>query len=351
MNIEKFYKNPKKGLTGVKEVHRKMNKEGYKVTIKDVKNKLESLESYSLNKKIIRKGETRKTLTRYPNRQWQADLVFMDVPQGAPASENDGVKYLLTVIDVFSRYAWSRTLKTKKGSEIVEVFKDIFKEAKPELLQVDQGSEFYNKKFQDFLDENDVKLFSTHSDKKAAVVERFNRTLKMRMGKLFDVNQSFRYVDNLSDLVYNYNSSLHRTIKMTPIEAIKEKNILKVYKNVNKTSDISEDKAKFNVGDLVRIPMHRNIFSKEIIGNWTIEIFKIDKVVYTTPTTYKLVDLKDEEIKGSYYEFELNKVPQSVLDDSFRIEKIIEKKGNKSLVKWLGWPEKFASWIDNKDLK
>jgi len=344
-NIEEFFKDPKKGLIGIDALHRKMKEEGINVTKKEIKKVLEGNESYSLNKSVKRKGKTRKTITKYPNQQWQADLVEMDVPQGAPASQNDGIKYLITIIDVFSRYAWVRTLKSKKGEEIIKAFTDVFKEGKkPKYLQTDKGSEFYNKKVEDFLKRNNIGLFSTHGDGKATVVERFNRTLKMRMGKLFDVNQNFRYVDNLKDLVENYNNTYHSTIKMTPLEAQDDSNIIEVYENTLGEEEEKEE-PNFKKGDLVRIPMHKNKFSKEIIGNWTIEIFKVKEILNTNPITYKIEDLKGEEIKGSFYEYEFNKVSKDVLNKSFRIEKVIERKGKKALVKWLGWPEKFNEWI------
>ena len=129
---------------------------------------------------------------------------------------NDNFNYILTVIDVLSKYAWAIPIKRKTGDFVVEAFKKIFKERKPKLLQTDHGSEFIGKKTQALFQENDIKWFETYNTVKAQIVERFNRTLKDRMYKYFTANDTKRWVDVLPDLVYNYNNSYHRSIKMTP---------------------------------------------------------------------------------------------------------------------------------------
>jgi hypothetical protein len=120
--------------------------------------------------------------------------------------------------------------------------------------------------FKKLLKEYNVQLFSTNSGKKASIIERFNRTLKMKMSKLFDATNSFRYIDVLDDLIYNYNHIVHRMIGVTLAEAIKLENNKTVYANFYKNySFISESKLK--VGDVVRIPIYKHIFTKEIVGN------------------------------------------------------------------------------------
>ena len=120
---------------------------------------------------------------------------------------------------------------------------------------------------------------------KAAVVERFNRTLKMRMGKLFDIVQTFRYVDDLQDMVENYNLTYHSTIKMKPIEAQDDSNIMTVFSNtIGNVNEEEKKKALYKVGDYVRLQIKKGVFSKEMIGNWTIEFFKISEVLDTNPT-------------------------------------------------------------------
>jgi transposase InsO family protein len=135
--------------------------------------------------------------------QWQANLVDL----GKLAFYNKGFKYLLTCIDVLSRYAWVVPLKDKTGKTLKEAFQVIFKMGQqPIRLQTDKGTEFTNRIFQKFLNEHDVHFFTTYNEEtKANIVERFNRTLKTKMWKYFTYRETLPYVDVLSDMVASYN--------------------------------------------------------------------------------------------------------------------------------------------------
>eukprot|EP00734_Pompholyxophrys_sp_LG126_P000099 Pompholyxophrys_sp_v1_NODE_6_length_8036_cov_9.951134.p2 type:complete len:370 gc:universal NODE_6_length_8036_cov_9.951134:6863-7972(+) len=359
--IKQLYHDPEVGLRGIDSFLKKLKERDIEIKKEELKNILSEMESYTLNRPVRKKPpEERKIIVPDVFNTLQADLVFMDVPQGAPASQNDGIKYLITVIDVMSKYAWVKPLKNKRGETITKAMEPIIKKIKPQYLQVDMGSEFYNETFQKMLQENDVNMYSSQSDHKAAIVERFNRTLKGLMSRLFDAQQTFRYIDTLDRIVNNYNNSVHRTIKMKPIDAIKDSNQFKVQDafNLSKSKQISIKPPVFQVGDLVRIPKAKTIFSKEIIGNWTIEVFKISKVLVTQPVTYRLEDLNKKPIKGAYYENELQLVPESVLEGPHRIDKILEhrtvgrgKNAKKEvLVKWLGYGDDFNSWIPESNV-
>lgn len=352
--IKSMYIKPSFGLIGLENFHKKLKSEGINVSKEKLKEILSGMEPYSLNKTIVKNFETRRVMSSEVNDQLQMDLVEMDVPTGAPAKDNDGVRYLLTIIDVLSKYAWVIPLKDKKGKTVADVLDDLLKEVKPNKIQVDHGSEFYNKDVEKIMKKYGINLFSTQSDKKASVVERFNRTLKQRMSRLFDVTNTFRYIDDLDDLVENYNNTVHSTIKMKPIDAIKKENFEKLYSNFLNNKTV-KGKDLLKVGDFVRIPKWKNKFSKEIIGNWTIEIFKIKEVHNTSPTTYSLIDLMDEDIEGKFYNEELQKVPKKVMEESFRVESVIKTRKRKGveegLVKWLGYPEKFNTWEPLSNLK
>ena len=103
---------------------------------------------------------------------------------------------------------------------------------------------------------------------------------------------------------------------------------------------------KYSVGDKVRITKKKNIFEKGYTPRWTEEVFTVSKIQYTDPITYKISDCNGEEIQGTFYEKEMQQTNQGI----YRIEKVIRKRGNKSLVKWFGYPHSFNSWVDNKDL-
>ena len=222
------------------------------------------------------------------------------------------------VLDVFSKYGWIIPLKDKKGETVAKAFKTIFKEGrKPQYLWTDKGKEYYNKHVKELLDKNKITLYSTENEEKSSVCERWNRTIKSKMWKQFTVQSNTQYLDMLPKLVKQYNNTKHSSIKMTPIEASKKINEGTVYFNLYGDMEPLSAKPKFKVGDKVRISKYkRNVFDKGYTPNWTEEVFTVVKIQYTNPITYKIKDLNDEEIKGSFYEPELLKAKQDV----FRID-------------------------------
>ena len=293
-----------------------------------------------LHKPVKRKFRKRRVLVSGNNKIWAADLADMQ----ALSKYNEGNNYLLFVIDIFNKYGWIIPLKNKKGKTIFKALKDIFKESgrRPVKLWTDKGNEFLNKDVRDL-----VELYTTENEEKSSIVERWIRTIKEKMFKYFTDNNTYNYIDVLPDLVEDYNNTVHSSTKLTPTDASKEENELKVWRNLYpdryKTSRLNP---KFSVGDEVRITKKKKVFEKGYTTRWTEEIFTIKEIRETNPLTYKLEDLQGEEIKGFFYEPELQKTEQQ----EFRIEKVINKEKDKSFVKWKGYPDKFNSWVDNKDL-
>ena len=136
---------------------------------------------------------------------------------------NKGYRYILNVIDCFSKYAWSVPLKDKKGKTVLDAFKFIVNSSdrKPAYIWVDEGKEFYNKDMTAWLKEEKITRYSTHGEHKSAIAERFNRTLKERMWHRFTAENTRIWIDMLDDLVSKYNNSYHETIRMRPIDASK----------------------------------------------------------------------------------------------------------------------------------
>ena len=255
---------------------------------------------------------------------------------------NRGVKYLLAVIDIFSKYGWLVPLKDKSGKSVATAFKQIFKERKQTKIWVDKGKEFYNKDVKSL-----IELYSTENEEKSSVVERWNRTMKEKMWKYFSANSTSVYIDVLDDLVEQYNNTRHSSIKMTPVEASKKPNEIQVWRNMYPEHvEIKTHHARFSVGDKVRITKKKKTFEKGYTPRWTEEVFTISAVQNTSPVTYKIPDLNGEEIQGTFYEAELQKTNQDV----YRIEKVVKKGKTKSLVKWKGYPASFNSWVSNQDL-
>ena len=171
--------------------------------------------------------------------------------------------------------------------------------------------------------------------------------MKEKVWKYFSANSTNVYLNQLSDLVKEYNNIRYSSIKMTPVKASKKENELTVWRNLYlEHLEIRNINPKFSVGDKVRISKKKKTFEKGYTTRWTEEIFTIVEVKRTSPVTYKIVDLNGEEIKGTFYEPELQKTSQEL----FRIEKVIKRGKKKSLVKWKGYSDDFNSWVDNKDI-
>lgn len=272
----------------------------------------------------------------------QADLVEM-IPY---AKFNKGYRYILVVVNVFSKYAWAEPVKRKTGKDVTMVMKKILSQMKPtKFCQTDLGKEFWNAQYKSLMDAYKIKHYSTFSNLKASVVERLNRTLKNKMWKQFSVQGTYKWLDLLPKIVAEYNNTKHSTIGMKPIDVNKknEKVLLNTVYSHLKTIDPKP--SKFKLGDNVRISKFREAFSKGYTPNWSNEIFKIRKVNNTNPRTYLLEDQAGQEIQGGFYNDELQKTSHP---DIYLVEKILRRKGNKLLIKWLG--QKTNSWINKNDL-
>ena len=293
-----------------------------------------------LHRPVVKHFRKRRVFVKGIDEIWAADLVDMQ----AFAKSNSGVKYLLTVIDVFSKYGWIEPLKDKSGKSVAAAFKKIFGEGRiPKKLWVDKGKEFYNRDVKAL----DMELYSTENEEKSCVVERWNRTMKEKMFKYFTANSTRKYLDVLNDIVDLYNNTKHSTIKMTPVIASDVKNKNTVFANLYGDQVYHRlDKPKLAIGDRVRITKKKGSFEKGYTPRWTEEVFTVSQIQYTAPITYRIRDDSGEEIQGTFYEQELQKTTQEI----YRIEKLIRKRGNRSLVKWLGYPDSMNSWVDNKEL-
>ena len=178
---------------------------------------------------------------------------------------SEGIKYLLCVIDLFSKYAWVIPIKDKKGTSIVNAFKKTLSDLniKPNKLWVDHGSEFYNKSFKDFLKINNIKMYSTCNKRKSVVAERFIRTWKNKIFKHITVISKNIYFDVLDDIVDKYNNTVHKTIKIKPIKVTGDH-----YAEYN-VDPSNKKNRQFKVGDNVRISKLKNIFAKVYTPNWS----------------------------------------------------------------------------------
>jgi len=152
----------------------------------------------------------------------------------AYAKVNRGYRFLLTVIDIFSKFAWAVPIKTKSGSDVTAAMCSVLEQGRqPRRLHVDQGKECYNATFKNLMEEYNIRLYSTFSNLKASICERFNRTLKTKMWKEFSVRGNYKWIDMVPDLVSQYNNTKHRTIKMKPkdVTASNADQLKRIYEN------------------------------------------------------------------------------------------------------------------------
>lgn len=283
---------------------------------------------------------------------WAIDLA--DVHQYARVNKN--YKFILVVIDLFSKYAWAKPLRNKSGIVTARNLEDIFvtSERNPSKLWADRGTEFYNVNVREVLRRYNIKLYSTYNEPKSAIAERFIRTLREKIESNFILTHSTVWYDILPELVHEYNTSFHRSISMTPEDAIKPENYQQVYdalynrpKRKTPEQRRKDRTAVFQIGDKVRISLHKRLFEKGATANWSEEIFEISNVLVTKrPIVYKIKDLAGEELEGTFYRQQLQKTNQ----DIYRVDRIIRRRRGANniqevLVKWSGYPDKFNSWM------
>lgn len=285
----------------------------------------------------------RRTIIKGLDDLWQIDLAEFQ----PHARENKGCKYILVVIDCFSKFLWTRPLKSKHAEVVSEALSDIFSKGRvPQNIQSDDGKEFFNSKFKLLMEKFSINHYSTFSVKKAAIVERVIRTLKERLHKQFNLQGTHNWLDILPRITTAYNSTVHRTIKMKPKD-VNLKNMGAVREFAYSNMKVA-GKHKYEVGDVVRLSKHKELFEKGYTPRWSTELFVIAKVQVTNPVTYLLHDMNGHPISGGFYEEELQKTSQP---DIYLVEKILRKKGSKMYVKWLGLDKSHNSWIDNSDVK
>ena len=290
--------------------------------------------------------ERRRVISNHIDHIWGIDLITMI----KYSKQNNNYKYILTVIDFFSKYSWCYPLKNKNYNEIINSFKDIFKKSKrkPKMIQSDEGTEFTNKQVQKFFNDNNIKWYHTYNrDIKCSICERFNRTILNKIYKNFTLNNNTIWIKDLNKLVKEYNNSYHRTIKMKPVDASKKSNENIVRKNYN--FEIITNKKKFKIGDKVRISLLKNTFEKGYTSNWSEQIYVIYDIKSSNVHYYYLKDLNGNKIDGMFYEQELLKTNMKE-NDLYIIEKIIKKVGNKYLVKWRGYDSSFNSYVNKNDI-
>ena len=173
-------------------------------------------------------------------------------------------------------------------------------------------------------------MYSTYNEEKSVVAERFIRTLKNKVFKHMTAISKNIFFDMLNDIVDKYNNTVHRNIKMKPLEVTDD--YYAEYNKIPMELHLNKKNPKFKVGGNVTISKYKTIFAKGYTPNWSGEVFVINKIKNTVPWTYAISDLNGEVISGSFYEKELQKASPK----EFRIEKVLKIKSDKLYVKRKG---------------
>lgn len=304
-----------------------LNEYGIKVSKSKIQNWLEQQHTYSRHRNRRLHFKRNPVIATHINNNWQCDIGFLD----KYSKSNRGYSNFLACIDVLSKKGYAEPMKTKDMSTTAKAFSEILRRAtpnKPEKLQTDRGKEFYNRLFKDIMKKNNILLYSTHSDKKAAVAERFIKTLKEKIRRYMDANQTNNWVSVFPKIIKTYNSTPHKSIGMKPDdvnESTSKRVIQKLYGHLWETDN--SKRQKFKVGDLVRISELKKPFKKGYEGYWSPEVFKILKINNIKPyTMYELGDIQTgEKIAGDFYAHEIARVvrPKEMF---YQIEKILKRE-------------------------
>ena len=289
---------------------------------------------------------------------WQADLVEMQNRKLIAA--NKRTCYLLTIIDVLSKYAWVVGLKSKRGTAVRDGFQHVLDgspDRRPKRLQTDQGKEFYNKHMTRLLEDYDVRHYSTRGEPKAAVVERFNRTLKEMVYKYMTSRNSPKYLEALPDLVHRYNTRLHSSIKMAPADVTRE-NADVIWRCLYKPTPPLHP-YKFERGDHVRTSkrLKRGAFGPQSYrGTFSRDVYVVvdrRRSMFDGVNYYTLQTWQGQAVPGRFYEPQLQKVQP--FPNRWRLQQKLKYKGRgprrQVLVNWQGLDPSYRTWIPVRDVK
>ena len=233
---------------------------------------------------------TNKTNLYYIDNIWS--LYILDLKDYG-VENNRGYRYVLVIIDNFRKNGWTVPLKNKNAQTIKNSFQNILINSKrsPNLIETDRGKEFYNNIFQDFLNKNDIKLYSRNRSYGAVFAERFNRTIRNLLKRPVFENGDGNWIDILPKITKQYNTRIHSSTKLTPTQASLKKNEGYVY--INLLDKRKKIKPKFQINDLVRVADLKRTFSKGDTTNWSYKIYRITELINDTIPSYHIDNLPE----------------------------------------------------------
>ena len=351
--LENIYYDPEHpgSFSGVDRLHRAVKSEGkHKISRKRLEEFLRTQETY---------GVHRKSTSKFPRPKVVVSGVGIQADLSALARFNDGYKFLLVHVDVFSKYARTVPLRSKTAGEVTrKVFESGGKTSK---VRTDKGAEFNNKTLRQLFEKEGVEHFVTQNVPKASVEERLIKSLKSKYFKYMTHFKTFRYLDIVDDTTQAYNRSYHRSIKTRPVD-VTESNEAEIFttlyrnapvRGTARASKAAPEPFKYKRGDYVRVSVSKKPFDREYQEKWTYEIYKVKERdrIQSIPV-YTLKDFNGKTLAGRFYTDQLQ--PTTVTDqDTYKIEKVIKSRKRKGhpkevFVKWYGWDSSHNSWLPEK---
>ena len=344
-------------FSGLDKTWKIIKSEG-KVTKKQLKEWLLEQDTYTAYFPVQRRFKRPRTISPRVNSFWGSDVAYM-LPFTA---HNDGYSYFAVFIDLFSRYAQAKPMKTLRGREMLDVMKVVFEQDAPQSLYTDSGSEYTNRLVQNYLKRENIRHYTSKNEKKVAHAERLIKQLKRKILQYMNEKNTYKWVDVLPDIVHAYNNSFHRVIKMTPAQAqvsdqysVWSNQYFSQPKEAVEASHLKKDKGddKFQIGDRVKLAAIKKPFDREYDERYTTETFTVtDKRMQDNIPSFSIKDEQNEPIIGWFYPRELLKV--NVPDDkTYKIEKVLKRRrrnGREEIfVKFRGYPKKFNAWVSDVD--
>jgi transposase InsO family protein len=360
--LKSIYYDPKHpgSYAGPSKLYQAVKAEGkFKIGLTRIKKWLKGQENYTMTHQVRRKFPRNHFVVEGLGTHWQSDLMDMT----SLSKYNDGIKYLMVIIDLFSRYLWVLPLTSKHGKHVVDVLTSFWKSEsrKPELFQSDSGSEYKNHLMKTFLKSRGIHQIFSLNETKSPYAERVIKTIKMRLYRYMLKNHTYNYTKVLQKVVHSYNHTKHRMLGQTP-SSVNETNESEVrlgqYLIKNKSISRKSEKRRkftFKLDETVRVSHLRQTFDREYQEKWSGEIFTITKRYWSQGRDlYKLKDWGGDPIDGTFYSTELQSVTENPHQE-YRIQDIIKKRTSQKkkevLVKWLHWPKKYNSWIPEEDVR
>ena len=339
------------GLSGDKKLiyneYRRLHPNDKEITLRKVQEYLSLQEIYTLHR------NSRKIIPRNLIFAGKMGFLFAGdlIDFGEYIEHNNGMRYIFVIIDCFSKLAFAEPMKTKSAVETLLTFRKMLSRfpIKPSAISLDFGTEYWNKLFIAFMKQEHIHMYGVAGVTKNSIIERFIRTIKTKIYRIFDLKRNRTWVNILSKVILGYNNTFHSAIGMSP-NKVNKFNEYEVYRKLYSGQELKK-KPKLKTGDVVRIGLARGPFAKTFEQSYSRAVYIISKGPYFPRRgylpMYKLTETDGEKITGGFYEYELLLVDKKKFLDNydFPIEKVLKKRGGRSFVKFLGYPTRMNAWV------